>query len=240
MNTLKGLSLTALLLAGSMSFISPTQATTEAPTQATTQAIEAPVTDLSYPSTTITTSPAPTTEAPITEAPVTAPTEAIVEAPTAPILEAPLTAPVTAPTAPILEQPTAAPEAPTAAPTAPYSGPLVDCATQGLLTGENNTCVRAEAYGSSEEALTLSGHSPESFRNLYLGVELIGPTRPGYRAIPSVLNPSIQYIFVMTQQEICSSLEPGDAWAGVGTFCQIGKEVAPNLAAETPKVSIKY
>lgn len=152
MNTLKGLSLTALLLAGSMTFIAPTQANPEAPTETTTQAlIEAPVTDLTYPSTTITTSPAPTTEAPTQPLPE-APVEALIEAPTVPLIEALPEAPVEALPSPAPEQPTAAPTAPVEAiveapAVDPYSGnPIVDCEARGLVTAEDYSCVSVDFW----------------------------------------------------------------------------------------------
>lgn len=143
MKVLKGLTLTALILVGSMSFIAPTQANTEALTQASsetsTQApIEAPLTPITYPSTLVTTSPS--------EAPTEAPTQPLYEAPPAPLPTAPAWTPTEAPSEPAPntggELPTASPTGPTGddvAPVYPYTQTLQedqagwDCATMGNL-----------------------------------------------------------------------------------------------------------
>ncbi len=143
MKVLKGLTLTALILVGSMSFIAPTQANTEPLIEASSQApTEAPLTDLTDPAPTYTEAPS---QAP-TEAPVEAPTEAPSQAPTQAPTETPVEQPSQAPSQPapveVVEQPTAAPTAPTEADTAPvYTGaPAIqedeagwDCATMGNL-----------------------------------------------------------------------------------------------------------
>jgi len=104
----------------------------------------------------------------------------------------------------------------------PEDDPRWDCALMG-----NRICGLEEAYALS--GLTDRG----TFANTYVTLAPVGPVADGYRAVRSVINPTYQYVFVKTQAEICSSLELGDAWAGVGTFCQIGKqqpEPAPNVA----------
>lgn len=173
MNTLKGLSLTALLLAGAVAFIVPTQATTEAPLKALSQApIEAPVTALTYPSTTITTSPAqPITEAP-TQALIEAPAEALILAPAQPLSQAPAQAPTQAPERPtaalgceedmpcwactVNDNRTCVNDAPQAPQIDPYSGnPIVDCTVQGLVRAEDYSCVPATFHSPTPDCKNL-------------------------------------------------------------------------------------
>lgn len=181
MKVFKGLTLTALMLVGSMSFIAPTQANiealNEAPSQTSTQApIEAPLTPVTYPSTLVTTSPS--------EAPTEAPTQPLNEGLPEGLPTAPPKTPSQAPSQPTPntggELPTASPSQAVQPSTAPavdsYSGNLiVDCAAQGLVTAEDHTCVPASFYSNTPD---------------------------------------------------CNNLKLGDAWAGVGTHCQLDKAPA--------------
>lgn len=155
MKSLKGLALTALVLVGSMTFVAPTQATSEATTQAITQAptealIQAPLVPLTQATVEVTTEPAPTVEPAPTEAPTEAPTQAPTEAPVAPPVDNEDTYPAPAP-----EIPTAGPETPVCQEDDPCwdcetMGNKIcgnaSCALEGLITAEDNSCVNADYY----------------------------------------------------------------------------------------------
>lgn len=216
MNTLKGLSLTALLLAGSMSFIAPTQATTEAPTQGATQApVEAPATDLTYESTTVTTTPAPAptspTETPTTEAPapVEVTTAATTEAPTAPATEAPATPveePTTAapePTTDPTTEPTVSPE-PTVEPACMEDQPCWNCSTMG-----NRICGAAQGETIDEWLSRVCG-GPQ------LGDEWQGIMRHCFYLEALALAPQLSYVGSGPVQVSCSNhILPSAKYAGI-------------------------
>lgn len=216
MKTLKGLSLTALLLVGSFSFVAPTQANTEVPTQATETTLTAPTVDLSYDTTTITTTQAP--------APLPEPTPAL---PPAPVEEQPTTDPVEPAPTTVEEQPTAAPTednldsypapppvipatptAPTANDSNPDAGatcledePCWDCNTMG-----NRICGKGEA-------IALSGYPDlDTFNARYIGVFKVGLQREGYRYVQSVVSPEYSYVFIMTVAETCAITPRDTPW----------------------------
>lgn len=221
MKTLKALSLTALLLAGSLSFIQPTQASPVAPVEATTQAtIEAPVVPLSYTTTTVTTTQA-TTQAP-TDTPTDVPTDTPTQAPTTAATDTPTQAPTEAP----ITGTTAGPTPPTVAPTAPdtagypaqppaptdlvTAGPAVP--TAGAVCYEDEPCWDCSMMGNRicglTEAINLSGYTPERFNAQYIGLfphsDNPAMKRFGYRYVQSATNGAYDYVFQTTIEESCA------------------------------------
>lgn len=176
MKSLTALTLSALLVLGVVS-ASPSQANTEAPsieaTQTSSEAlIQAPDAPLTYPSSEVSTTPAPT------EAPAPAP--APVEAP----YEAPSQAPVEAPTEVVSEQPTAAPTPTTEAPTAPTEAPVeapapVDTregftTVDGAPCTEDAPCFNCLTMGNffcgTNEALVIASQFSAEYTVTYLGI----------------------------------------------------------------------
>lgn len=236
MKTLKALSLTALLLAGSMSFIQPTQASPVAPVEATTQAtIEAPVVPLSYTTTTVATTQ-DTTQA-LTDTPTDVPTDTPTQAPTTTATDTPTQAPSEAPTTGTTAGPTPTIEAPTAAPTAPDTagypaqppaptdlatagptGPAVP--TAGAVCYEDEPCWNCAVMGNRicglTEAINLSGYTPEKFKAQYVGLfphtDNPAMKRFGNRYVQSATNADYDYVFQMTIEESCADPATPAAW----------------------------
>lgn len=244
MKLIKGLSLTALLIAGSMTFIAPTQATTQASldTPITEANITAPVTALSYEA------PAVGTEAGTTQATTEATTQATTQAP------APDPTPIQAP-APALTDPTPiVPTGPTAGPTSPAEAPteapsLDDTAgypaqppaptdlatagpevpTAGAICLEDEPCWNCSTMGNRicglTEAIDLSGYTPERFKIQYVGLfahsDDPAMKRFGNRYVQSATNPAYDYVFQMTIEESCADPATPAEW--IAEWCTATK-----------------
>ena len=212
MKSLTALTLSALLVLGVVS-ASPSQANTEAPsieaTQTSSEAlVQAPDAPLTYPSSEVSTTPAPTEAPAPAPAPVEAPSQAPVEAPVEPATEV------------VSEQPTAAPTAPTQAPVAPVEAPVEAPAPfeprEGFTTVDGAPCMEDDPCfncltmgnffcGTNEAfALYVSQFAPEgtpeeqrvAFDAHYLGVyPTNGGNNPEAVKVTSIINPAYEFHF---------------------------------------------